>query len=62
MSSRDDGQRSEIDRLTRENDKLRAGARWPYMIAGASILGAGMLLGAILHASSARRPRPRVRL
>jgi len=62
VSSRDAEQREAIERLTRENLELRAGARWPEWITGAGILGAGMLLGAVLHVVSARRQRPRLRL
>ena len=63
LTSRDDEQRAEIERLTMENMDLKAGERWPYLITGASIFVAGMILGSILHAmSSARSRRPRVRL
>jgi len=63
LSQSDGLQRTEIDRLIFENTKLRAGARYPELIAGASILAAGMILGAMLHRSSAsRRPASRIRL
>ena len=63
LTSRDDEQRAQIERLTMENMDLKAGERWPYLITGASIFVAGMILGSILHAmSSARSRRPRVRL
>jgi hypothetical protein len=63
LSQSDGLQRAEIDRLILENTKLRAGARYPELIAGASILAAGMILGAMLHRSSAsRRPASRIRL
>ncbi len=62
LESRDDGQQSEISRLDRENTKLKAQKRWPEWITGASVLAAGMLLGAILHRNSTRRPSSRVRL
>ena len=55
-------QRTTVERLTLENAKLRAGARYPEMIAGASILAIGMLVGAMLHRSSNRRPQTRIRL
>jgi hypothetical protein len=58
----DQEQREAIERLTLENIKLRAGARYPEMIAGASILAIGMLVGAMLHRSSGRRSSPRIRL
>jgi SH3 domain protein len=62
LSERDSGQQAEIDRLTRENLELRAGARWPEWIAGASILFVGAILGIIVHRSATRRPAPRIRL
>lgn len=63
LTSTDDAQRAEIDRLIFDNTKLRAGARYPELIAGASILAAGMILGAMLHRSSSnRRPSSRIRL
>ena len=56
-------QRAEISRLVLDNTKLRAGARNPELIAGASILAAGMILGALLYkSSSSRRPTSRIRL
>lgn len=48
-------------RLERENIELRAGARWPEWIAGASILLVGGILGMIVHASNRRQTR-RIRL
>jgi len=62
LSARDGSQRSEIDRLTMDNMELRAGARWPEWITGASVLAAGMLLGAAILASAKRRPSSRIRL
>jgi hypothetical protein len=61
-ASREGGQRSEIDRLEVENAELRANRRWPEWITGASVLAAGMLLGAILHRNATRRPTSRIRL
>jgi SH3 domain protein len=62
LESDDEAQLLEIDRLTRENYKLSAGARWPEWITGAGIVLAGMALGALLGRSSGRRRQPRVRL
>jgi len=63
LSTNDTVQRQEIERLVRDNTKLRAGARYPELIAGASILAAGMVLGAMLHRSTSnRRPSSRIRL
>ncbi len=54
--------REDHERLARESLELRAAVRWPEWIAGASILGVGMALGAILHRSATRRPNTRIRL
>lgn len=62
LSSADNGQRSEIERLTKENYKLRAGTRSAEWLTGALILGMGMVLGAILHSVTGRRRNSRLRL
>lgn len=62
LASRDAEQRAEIDRLTQENIEMRAGARVPELITGATILAMGMIVGALLHRSSGRRPSSRIRL
>jgi SH3 domain protein len=62
LESEDEAQRLENDRLTRENYKLSAGARWPEWITGAGIVLVGMALGALLGRSAGRRRQPRVRL
>ena len=62
LSEQESKQRSEIDLLTRENLELRAGARGPEWITGASILFVGAILGIIVHRSASRRPSPRIRL
>ena len=61
MEARESEQRSELDRLTRDNARLSGGARWPEWIAGACILAVGMGLGALLR-GSARRQTPKIRL
>jgi uncharacterized protein YgiM (DUF1202 family) len=61
LAAREAEQRSELDRLTRDNARLSGGARWPEWIAGACILGVGMALGALLR-GSARRQTPKIRL
>jgi SH3 domain protein len=53
---------AENERLDTENRDLKAGARWPEWIAGASILVMGMLMGAIMQTWTARRTQGRVRL
>ena len=62
LTSRETAGASEVQRLTRENLELRAGARWPEWIAGASILFVGSILGIFVHRSTTRRPSPRIRL
>jgi SH3 domain protein len=62
LSERDGTQREEIESLTRENLELKAGARWPELFAGATILAFGMLIGWVMHSVVARRARPRIRL
>jgi len=62
LSASDVEQANEINRLTRENLELRAGARWPEWITGALILSTGMVLGALLSRISARGRRQRIRL
>jgi SH3 domain protein len=61
LVTRETEQRTELERLTRDNLALRAGARWPHWIAGACILAAGMALGALLRGSGRQKP-PRIRL
>ncbi len=61
LSGSDKAQKDEIQRLTRDNLELRAGARWPEWIAGAGILSVGMIFGAILHRNATRRPSSRIR-
>jgi len=53
---------AENERLDLENRDLKAGARWPEWITGASILVMGMLVGAILQTWTTRRTHSRVRL
>ncbi|MBW2493637.1 MAG: TIGR04211 family SH3 domain-containing protein [Deltaproteobacteria bacterium] len=62
IETNDEKQRQEIERLTRENFELRAGARWPEWITGAGIVLVGMALGALLGRNAGRRRQPRVRL
>jgi uncharacterized protein YgiM (DUF1202 family) len=50
-----------VRQLTEENRDLRAGERWPYLITGAAILGAGILVGALVNRASGRRSTSRIR-
>ena len=61
LSARDREQQDQVLSLTEENLDLKAGARWPYLITGASILASGMLLGALLSRASGRR-KARIKL
>lgn len=62
LTAQDGDQQSKIKQITMENMELRAGARYPEWITGASIFAAGMVLGAWLHRNSARRQPTRIRL
>jgi len=62
LVAQDGDQQAKIKTLTMENMELRAGARWPEWITGASIFAAGMLLGAMWHRGSTRRQTTRIRL
>ena len=62
LRERDATQRSTLSELSRENVVLRAGARWPHWITGASILAIGLLGGGVIHSVNGRRSRPRIRL
>ena len=62
LASQDGSQQAQIKELTMENMELRAGARYPEWITGASIFAAGMVLGAWIHRNSARRQPTRIRL
>lgn len=62
LASQDGEQESQIKTLTMENMELKAGARYPEWITGALIFASGMLLGAILRSSFAKRSPQRVRL
>ena len=62
LSSLETEQSAEIERLTSENLRYRAGARWPEMFTGASILGIGMFAGAAVHSFGSSRSKSRVRL
>ncbi len=62
VSKRDSDQKAEIERLTKENYRLRAGERWAEWITGALVLSTGMVLGALLSRISSSRRRQRLRL
>jgi uncharacterized protein YgiM (DUF1202 family) len=62
LASNDSGQREQIESLKIENYELRAGSRYQEWITGALILAGGMIVGAVLHRNSTRRPSSRIRL
>lgn len=62
LTANDSEQATEIERLTKENYRLRAGERWAEWITGALVLSTGMALGALLSRISSRRHRQRLRL
>ncbi len=62
LSGTDAEQRATIERLTKENDKLRVGERWLEWITGALILSLGMVAGALLSRVGGRRNQRRLRL
>ncbi len=50
-----------FEQLEEENRDLRAGERWPYLITGASLLGAGLTAGFLLRGGPSRRGGGRIR-
>ncbi len=62
LASTDSGQRAKIESLKIENYELRAGSVTQEWLVGAGIFIAGMILGAVLHRNSGRRPSSRIRL
>ena len=60
LTATDDSRQGEMDRLKEENMAYRAGARWPTLFAGASILLGGILIGALGRATGTRRSRVRL--
>jgi len=50
-----------FEQLEEENRDLRAGERWPYMVTGASILGAGLTAGFLMRGGASRRGGGRIR-
>jgi SH3 domain protein len=60
LSASSASRQTEMDRLKEENMAYRAGARWPTLFAGASILLGGMLIGALARAGGPRRSKVRL--
>jgi uncharacterized protein YgiM (DUF1202 family) len=62
LLDRDAEQSATLREVSSENVALRAGARWPHWIAGASILAFGMLVGIVVQSLAGRRSRRRIRI
>ena len=62
LTEQHDALQTRFKTIERENIELKAGARWPEWIAGASILLVGGILGIIVHSATARRQTRRIRL
>ena len=62
LLDRDTVQSASLGELSSENVALRAGARWPHWITGASILALGMLVGIVVQSLAGRRSRRRIRI
>jgi SH3 domain protein len=60
LSTSAGSRQEEMDRLKEENMAYRAGARWPTLFAGASILLGGMLIGALARSAGPRRSKVRL--
>lgn len=61
LETRDAERELLFQQLDEENRVLRAGERWPFLIMGAAILGAGFIGGLLIRGSAARRSSSRIR-
>ncbi len=61
LEARDAEREALFQQLDEENRVLRAGERWPFLIMGAAILGAGFIGGLLMRGTSARRSSSRIR-
>lgn len=61
LSARASEREAAFEQLEEENRDLRAGERWPYMVTGAAILGAGLTAGLLLRGGASRRNSARIR-
>ena len=61
LRARDEERETLLQQLDEENRVLRAGERWPFMIMGAAILGAGFIGGLLMRGGAARRSSSRIR-
>ncbi|MCZ7620558.1 MAG: hypothetical protein M5U32_20445 [Myxococcota bacterium] len=50
-----------LQQLDEDNRVLRAGERWPFLIMGAAILGAGFIGGLLMRGGATRRSSSRIR-
>ena len=61
LAARDAEREALFQQLDEENRVLRAGERWPFLIMGAAILGAGFIGGLLIRGTAARRSSSRIR-
>lgn len=61
LEARDAEREALFQQLDEENRVLRAGERWPFLIMGAAILGAGFIGGLLMRGSAGRRSSSRIR-
>lgn len=61
LDARDAEREALFQQLDEENRVLRAGERWPFLIMGAAILGAGFIGGLLMRGSAGRRSSSRIR-
>lgn len=61
LEARDSEREALFQQLDEENRVLRAGERWPFLIMGAAILGAGFIGGLLMRGTAARRSSSRIR-
>lgn len=61
LAARDVERETLFQQLDEENRVLRAGERWPFLIMGAAILGAGFIGGLLFRGGAARRSSSRIR-
>jgi hypothetical protein len=61
LEARDAEREALFQQLDEENRVLRAGERWPFLIMGAAILGAGFIGGLLMRGGAGRRSSSRIR-
>jgi hypothetical protein len=61
LRTRDVEREALLQQLDEDNRVLRAGERWPFLIMGAAILGAGLIGGLLMRGGATRRSSSRIR-